>query len=126
MNHGTTYIKPQRNAPVPSSKKGRHPLPYEQSGSINTKSITADSVPAQTETSFLLSGSQNKKNKKPHKLTILVHVDESLSFEEQIAQRAHELFEQRGREHGADLADWFQAEREVAEWHEQREQARRA
>jgi hypothetical protein len=47
-------------------------------------------------------------------------VDEKVSLEEQIAQRAHELWAQRGREHGSDLADWFQAEREVNEWHQQR------
>jgi len=44
-------------------------------------------------------------------------VDESASLEEQIGQRAHELWRQRGGEHGSDLADWFQAEREVNEWH---------
>jgi hypothetical protein len=50
----------------------------------------------------------------------VLHVDESVSVEEQIAQRAHELWHQRGRKPGADLADWFQAEREVHEWHQQR------
>jgi len=49
-----------------------------------------------------------------------LHVDESMSLEEQVAKRAHELWHQRGYEHGADLADWFQAEREVHEWHQQR------
>ena len=45
----------------------------------------------------------------------VLHVDESVSLEEQIARRAHELWHQRGREHGTDLRDWFQAEREVNE-----------
>jgi len=49
-----------------------------------------------------------------------LHVDETVSLEEQIAQRAHELWHQRGRQHGSDLADWYQAEREVNEWHQQR------
>jgi hypothetical protein len=49
-----------------------------------------------------------------------LHVDESVSLEEQIARRAHELWQQRRREPGADLLDWFQAEREVNEWHQQR------
>jgi hypothetical protein len=49
-----------------------------------------------------------------------LHVDETISLEEQIAQRAHELWHQRGRQHGSDLADWFQAERELNEWHQQR------
>ena len=50
----------------------------------------------------------------------ILQVDERVSLEEQIAQRAHELWHQRGHEHGADLADWFQAEREVNEWHQRR------
>jgi DUF2934 family protein len=34
---------------------------------------------------------------------------------EQIQVRAHELFEQRGREEGHDLDDWLQAEAEVTQ-----------
>ena len=62
------------------------------------------------------------KNRTTHKKAAapVLHVDESVSLEEQIAQRAHELWHQRGREHGSDLTDWFQAEREVNEWHQQR------
>jgi hypothetical protein len=30
-----------------------------------------------------------------------------------IAERAHELFLARGGQHGADLQDWLQAEREI-------------
>ena len=30
-----------------------------------------------------------------------------------IARRAYELYEKRGREHGHDLDDWLQAEREL-------------
>jgi hypothetical protein len=33
--------------------------------------------------------------------------------EEQIAKRAYELFEARGGEHGHDVEDWLQAEREL-------------
>jgi HSP20 family molecular chaperone IbpA len=32
---------------------------------------------------------------------------------ERVRDRAYELFEQRGRQHGADLDDWWQAEREL-------------
>ena len=61
------------------------------------------------------------KKKSIHKQSApALRVDESLSLDEQVAQRAHELWHQRGYEHGADLADWFQAEREVNEWHQQR------
>jgi len=34
---------------------------------------------------------------------------------EQIRARAHELFEQRGREQGHDLDDWLQAEADVTQ-----------
>jgi hypothetical protein len=34
---------------------------------------------------------------------------------EDIARRAYDLFERRGREHGRDLEDWLQAEREIRE-----------
>jgi len=30
-----------------------------------------------------------------------------------VARRAHELFDARGREHGSDMNDWLQAEREL-------------
>ena len=53
----------------------------------------------------------------------VLHVDERVSLEEQIAQRAHELWQQRGRQHGSDLTDWLHAEREVNEWHQQRRRA---
>jgi hypothetical protein len=32
---------------------------------------------------------------------------------EEIARRAYEIFEHRGRVHGYDLDDWLQAEREL-------------
>ena len=61
------------------------------------------------------------KNKTANKKAAVpaLQVDETVSLEDQIAQRAHELWHQRGREHGSDLADWFQAEREVNEWYQQ-------
>jgi hypothetical protein len=34
-------------------------------------------------------------------------------LEEKIRQRAHELYELRGREHGHDLDDWLEAESEL-------------
>jgi hypothetical protein len=38
--------------------------------------------------------------------------DGSLKLYEQIRQRAYELFEKRGREHGHDVEDWLKAEAE--------------
>ena len=54
----------------------------------------------------------------------LLHVNENLNLEEQIAERAHELWQQRNGEHGNDLADWFQAEREINEWHQKQTKAK--
>ena len=34
---------------------------------------------------------------------------------EEIARRAHELYLQRGGEHGKDVEDWVRAERELSE-----------
>ena len=50
-------------------------------------------------------------------------VDENTSLEQQIAQRANELWQQRGCEHGGDLTDWLQAEREVKQWHQKTKSA---
>ena len=35
-------------------------------------------------------------------------------IEDAIRERAHQLFEERGFEHGHDLDDWLQAEAEIA------------
>lgn len=37
-------------------------------------------------------------------------------FSQNVAQRAYELFEARGREWGHELEDWFRAETEVMRW----------
>jgi hypothetical protein len=34
---------------------------------------------------------------------------------EEIARRAHELYVQRGKEHGKDIADWLRAEKELSD-----------
>ena len=41
-----------------------------------------------------------------------------IPIEQQIQQRAYELYEQRGRTDGHDLDDWFQAEGEIKGTHE--------
>ena len=61
-----------------------------------------------------------KKSKTQKTGVPILHVNENVSLEEQIAQRAHELWQQRGREPGSDLSDWFQAEQEVNDWHQKR------
>ena len=58
-----------------------------------------------------------KKTEQKGKSQLVLHVNENLSREEQIAERAHELWQHRNREHGNELTDWFQAEREIDEWY---------
>jgi hypothetical protein len=41
--------------------------------------------------------------------------ESSSELQEQIRLRAHELFEQRGRNDGHELGDWLQAESEVTQ-----------
>jgi Protein of unknown function (DUF2934) len=61
-----------------------------------------------------------KKASTPKTSEPILHVNENVSLEEQIARRANELWHQRGRQHGNDLTDWLQAEREIDEWHHRR------
>jgi hypothetical protein len=49
-------------------------------------------------------------------LTMPVVLPDALSVtttDHDIARRAYELYEQRGRDHGHDLDDWLQAERDL-------------
>jgi len=43
----------------------------------------------------------------------LISAAPPIPTEEQVRQRAYELFEARGREHGHDREDWLQAEAEI-------------
>ena len=65
-----------------------------------------------------------KKTASPKTATPILNVNENLSLEEQVTQRAHQLWEQRGYEHGHDLSDWSQAERDICEWHQRRLQVK--
>jgi hypothetical protein len=52
----------------------------------------------------------------PPPLTKINQTTESTSdLQEQICRRAHELYEQRGRDDGHELDDWLQAESEVTQ-----------
>lgn len=61
-----------------------------------------------------------KKTEHKQKSQPVLHVNENLNLEEQIAERAHEFWQQRNGEHGNDLTHWFQAEREIAEFHQRK------
>jgi hypothetical protein len=58
-----------------------------------------------------------KKTPKTKKAPSIVDVDQTVSLEEQIARRAHDIWLQGGRESGNDWTHWFQAEREINDWH---------
>ncbi len=47
--------------------------------------------------------------------TIRQTTESTSDIQEQIRRRAHELYEQRGREDGHELDDWLQAESEVTQ-----------
>jgi hypothetical protein len=51
--------------------------------------------------------------KDPTKKPPATPVSESPELENQIRQRAYELYEARGREDGHDLEDWLRAEEEI-------------
>jgi hypothetical protein len=53
-----------------------------------------------------------KKNEKETQ-ELAVEANFSVNGEEDIAKRAYELWQQRNYEYGNDLADWFEAEREL-------------
>ena len=61
-----------------------------------------------------------KTKTNPKTTASVLQVNENVSLEEQIAQRAHELWRHHGCKYGSDLTDWFQAEREIDEWHQRR------
>jgi len=51
----------------------------------------------------------------PPPLRTINQTTESTSDLQQIRRRAHELYEQRGRDDGHELDDWLQAESEVTQ-----------
>jgi hypothetical protein len=53
------------------------------------------------------------KNPKPSPFTQSQAVQSPDQIQERIRQRAHELYERRGKEDGQDLVDWLVAESEV-------------
>jgi hypothetical protein len=59
---------------------------------------------------------RNDVNRAPAQTTLAPKSDEPtvlIPIEQQIQQRAHELYEQRGGTEGHGLDDWLQAEREI-------------
>lgn len=70
--------------------------------------------------SIAINRATMKKSANDKTVASFFNVNENLSLEEQIAARAHELWQRRDKAHGNDMADWFQAEREINDWHQKR------
>jgi hypothetical protein len=89
----TKADRSQRQAEQSEKRIDRHP------DEIEKKKTTADDV-----------------NQAPAPTTLAPKSDEPtvlIPIEQQIQQRAHELYEQRGGTEGHGLDDWLQAEREI-------------
>ena len=54
-------------------------------------------------------------NANPSKKSPATVTSDQQELEHQIRERAHELYEARGREDGHELDDWFRAEEEITE-----------
>ena len=50
---------------------------------------------------------------RPEKPTTNIASESHPNLEEEIRRRAHELYEERGREDGHDMEDWLRAEAEI-------------
>lgn len=84
-----------------------------------TKRTKADKLERQTEQlGKKVDRHPDEIEKKP--LTLAPKSDEStilIPIEQQIQQRAYELYERRGMTDGHDLEDWLQAECEIKDTH---------
>lgn len=64
---------------------------------------------AMFETNWKIRKSKTNAKRNPPRISSQAAED----LQPRIAQKAYELFEKRGRIHGNDLSDWFEAERLV-------------
>ena len=64
-----------------------------------------------------MAGRAIARPKEPEKGKDPIPVEESapLSLQERIRERAHQIYLQRGPEHGTEVDDWLQAERQIRE-----------
>lgn len=88
-------------------------IPQDSQKKIPTRSKvskTATPKPRKVHPSSL-HGEKSTRGSK----TLSVYMEDGLAEDPQakIAERAHELFEYRGRVHGYDWEDWLQAEHEI-------------
>lgn len=92
------------------SQKKLTPQDSQKKVSIGSKvSKTVRSKPRTTNPSIVL----REKNTKGRKMPSACFEDGlAEDIQAKIAERAHELFEQRGRVHGDDWEDWLNAENE--------------
>ena len=79
-----------------SSSKSRKTVLIKKSGAKSSRSVNSDN-----DTVICADSSEQRASALAEGLYA------------RIAQRAHELYEQRGGCHGEDQADWFEAERQI-------------
>ena len=93
---------PSKKTHIDGGKKKKPPTKPTQG-----KTGSARVKPSVAGLSAVPSALEKSDRKKSHGDQVMEDV------QAQIAQKAHELYEQRGRLHGYDLEDWLEAERHV-------------
>ena len=94
---------------MPSKKTRINKAKKKASPSISQKSTLVARVnPKRTELPAVPKALKKRGSQQFHEI---VQVMEDVQA--QIARKAHELHQQRGRRHGFDLEDWLEAERQV-------------
>ncbi len=91
-------------------KKGANPKSQKKSPQT-PRSNTSSNLNLKPEKSSTALRQKKKSPKSQHSPSLTEPMAEDSRA--QIAQRAHELYEHRGRVHGSDFEDWLKAEREV-------------
>lgn len=91
----------------------KKPIPQDNQKKVSTRSkvtTATSSKPRKANPSIVLGEKRTKGRKMPSAC-----FENSLGEDIQatIAQRAHELFEHRGRIHGYDWEDWLKAEHDI-------------
>ncbi len=65
----------------------------------------------------MATATPERKTKQPAETNQSRSSAQTSDLDSAIARRAYELYEERGREPGADVDDWLQAEHEIRESH---------
>lgn len=107
-----------KSPPSPADETPEQPAPKKAAGrkkSAGTEPAPAsEAKPARTSTKKASAQAADAQPKKPAARRATRKKPVEISHED-IARRAHELFERRGGQHGFHLEDWYEAERQLRE-----------